>query len=465
MPDAVPSQTWRPEARATIALALPLVGANLLQMAVYAVDVMFVSRLGTKEFAAATLGVFLLSLIHWGLMGLTGACAPIIAAQCGRKAHSVREVRRSFRMALWLAALVAVPLILFLLQARAVLEFAGQDTGVSERAAAFLNIVAFALIPSVAANIMRVTAAALGRPRWAMVVTTLALGLNIMFNYLLVFGHAGFPALGLEGSALASLLTSMVSCCVFAFILTVDRRLRRYRLFGRFWRAEWVRLRSIAKLGIPIALSWTMEGSLFGGAAILMGLISAESVAAHSIALNIASISFQIPLGIAQAGTIRVGKAFGARNQSAIALAGWTTIAMGTAVQLAAALLIWMAPQLLISAYIDVHDPANAIVVQLAAKLLAICAIFQLSDGAQTVLGGALRGLQDTRMPMLIAAFGYWICGFGTAIMLGFKAGWQGQGIWAGLAVGVFVVACLLLWRWSMRGSFGLLPFEKSSEP
>jgi putative MATE family efflux protein len=443
-----PAPLWRSDVRPTLSLAWPLVGGNLLLMAVYSIDVMFVSRLGEVEFAAATLGVFMFSLVNWGLTGLTGASSPIIAAELGRKAHSVREIRRTFRMALWLAIISAVPFIILLLNAESLLLFAGQVPHVAARAGAFMNILAFALIPSLASNVIRITAASLGRPRWAMAVAVLSLCSAILWNWLLVFGHAGFPALGLEGSALASVLTSVIGLLAYVAILFFDRKLKRYNLFGRFWNTEWSRMGEIARLGIPMAISWTMEGSLFGGAALLMGLIGVSSVAAHSIALNIASITFQIPMGIAQAGTIRVGIAYGAKDNDAIRRAGWTAIALGTGVQLLTAALIWLAPLLLISAYVDVHAPENAAVVALALKFLFMAALFQLFDGAQVVTAGALRGIQDTRGPMLIAIFGYWVGGFGTAIFLAFYAGWQGEGVWAGLVVGLIVVSFLLLARW-----------------
>nr|MBA3897124.1 MATE family efflux transporter [Sphingomonadaceae bacterium] len=244
----------------------------------------------------------------------------------------------------------------------------------------------------------------------------------------------------------------------YAAILVFDPRLRRFRLFGRWWRPEWPRLVEIVRLGVPIALSFTLEGGLFGGAAILMGLIGVDAVAAHAIALNIAALAFQIPLGVAQAATIRVGLAYGAADRAWIARAGRVAIAFGTGIMFCTASLIWIAPRLLIGVYMDARAPGNAAVVALALQYLAVAAVFQLFDGAQVVAAGALRGLQDTRAPMLIAAFGYWVAGFGTSILLGFRARWEGLGIWIGLAVGLLVVAALLIRRWTQRERLGLLP-------
>lgn len=446
------------ELRALIALAAPLVGANLLQMAVAAVDVIFVARLGTLELAAATLGVFVFNLLMFALIGLTSAAAPLIAAELGRRKHAVREFRRSVRMAMWVGATGAVPAILILAHGEALLRLAGQDPEVARRAGAFMDIIAFAIVPGVAAGIMRTAAAALGRPGWAFVVTGLALLIGIAGNWLLVFGNAGFPALGLEGSAIASVASLTAMMLAYALILVTDPKLRRFRLFGRWWRTEWSRFAEIVRLGVPIMLTWIFEGALFGGAAILMGLIGVVDVAAHAIALNIAAVAFQVPFGVAQAATIRVGMAYGARDAAWIARAGNVALVVGIGFMATTAILIWAVPRVLIGAYVDPDLPANVAVVALAAKFLGVAAVFQLVDGAQAVAAGVLRGLQDTRVPMLVALFGYWVVGFGTAAWLGFRTPLAGTGIWWGLAAGLAMVSALLLWRWSARARLGLVP-------
>lgn len=446
------------ELRALLLLATPLVGANLLQMAVAAVDVVFVSRLGTTEFAAATLGVFMFNLCLYGLFGLTGAAAPIIAAELGRRRHAVREVRRSFRMALWLAVIASVLLMAVLAQGERLLLIAGQDAVVAGRAGAFLDIVLWGLIPGAAAAVMRTAAAALGRQGWAFAVTVVALVVAIIGNWCLVFGNAGFPALGLEGSAIATLVTLTATMLAYAAILVVDPKLRRYRLFGRWWRTEWSRFFEIVRLGVPIALTWTFEGALFGGAAILMGLIGVAEIAAHAVALNIAAVTFQVPLGLAQAATIRVGTAYGARDAVWIGRAGQMALTVGIGFMSLTAILFWAMPRTLISVYVDADAPENARVVALAIQYMGVAALFQIVDGAQVVAAGVLRGVQDTRVPMLIALFGYWVVGFGTAMLLGFTIGWAGVGIWLGLAAGLLAVSAMLLWRWRARGRLGLLP-------
>lgn len=453
-----PPRSARGEAHALLFLAGPLVGANLLQMAIAAVDVVFVARLGAVELAAATLAAFMFNLLSYALIGLTGAAAPLIAAELGRKAHAVREIRRSFRMAMWVGLIGSVPVMLLLWQGEALLRLAGQDAVVASRAGDFLLILLAAVPLATAAGVMRTAAAALGRPGWAFLATGAALIVDIVGNWALVFGHLGAPAMGLTGSALANLLSFAVMALSYAVIFHYDRRLRRYRLFGRWWRIEAARAREICRLGLPIMATWLLEGGLFGGAALLMGLIGVADIAAHAIALNIAAFAFQIPFGIAQAATIRVGMAFGARDRRWIALAGNVAIVFGIGIMALTALIMLIAPRALIGAYVDTAAPANAQVVALALKFLAVAAVFQLADGAQAVAAGVLRGLQDTRTPMLIAAFGYWIIGFGSSVALGFATPLAGTGVWWGLAAGLLVVAILLVGRWSARERLRLVP-------
>ncbi|SEK53874.1 multidrug resistance protein, MATE family [Sphingomonas palmae] len=448
---------WRDELFALSRLAGPLVAANLLQMAVAAVDVIFLGRIGTLELAASTMGVFLFNLLLYAVIGLTSAAAPLIAAELGQRAHAVREVRRSVRMALWVGVAASLVIMAILANGERLLLLADQDPRVAASAGRFLDILLLATIPGVVAGVLRTVAAALGRPGWAFVVTGLALVLSILVNWLLVFGNAGFPRLGLEGSAIASVVSTTGMVAAYLLIFFTDRRLRRYRLFGRWWRPEWPRARDIVRLGMPIMLTWLFEGALFGGAAILMGLIGVTEVAAHAVALNIAAVAFQVPFGVAQAATIRVGLAFGAQDAVWVARAGRTALSLGIGFMGVSAIAMWLAPRLFISAYIDVDAAQNAAVVPLALRYLAVAAVFQLVDGAQAVAAGVLRGLQDTRVPMLVALFGYWVIGFGTAAALGFGTALAGTGIWIGLAAGLSAVSVLLLWRWRARERLGLL--------
>ncbi|MFM5907536.1 MAG: MATE family efflux transporter [Novosphingobium sp.] len=448
----------RTEFGATLRLAGPLALANLLQMAVYASDVIFVARLGQDALAASSLAVSIFMLINWGLLGLTGAAAPLIAAELGHKAHSVREVRRTMRMALWLSLLCAAVGLVVCQFGEAIMLATGQDSKIAAAAQQFLSILSIALPPMIVSNVLRTFVSAMGKPVFATLITALAIGVNVLGNFALVFGYFGFPALGLPGSALSSLITAVVTMLAYIAVIQTDRRMRRTYIWGRFWRPEWKRLKTMVRLGIPIALTVMAEGGLFGSAAYLMGNLGAAQLAAHTIALQVAAVFFQIPYGIGQAATIRVGYHYGAGDRAGIARAGIAVFGVCLLAQAIAIAAMVGAPRFIISAYIDPDAPANAAVTALALDYLAIAAAFQLADGVQTVAAGALRGLQDTKWPSVIALAGYWLVGFAVAAWLGLWTPLEGIGVWIGLMAGLVVVALLLSWRWWQRERLGLLP-------
>ncbi|PZQ22005.1 MAG: MATE family efflux transporter [Sphingopyxis macrogoltabida] len=451
-------QGFGAEFRATLALAVPLAAANLLQMMVHAIDVIFVARLGDTDLAASSLGISVFGLLLWTGTGLASAAAPLIAAEIGRRKHSVREVRRTVRMALWLSVLVSILFMGVCAAGGPIMRATGQPEELTARAAGFLLIVMFGMFPMIAAAVLRIFVSALGRPGIATAITFGALFVNALGNWALVFGNLGMPALGLHGSALSSVITSVLILLAYVMVIQGDRRLRRYRLFGNWWRSEWGRFFEMLRIGTPIALTILAEAGLFTGAAFLMGRIGEAELAGHTIALQVAALAFQIPFGVAQAATIRVGLAYGARDHRGIALAGQASLLLGIGFMGFTALLMWLFPGPVLSIYVDVDAARNAAMVGFAMQFLIIAAAFQLFDGAQAVAAGVLRGLQDTRVPMIIAICGYWIAGYGTAIYLGFWTPLAGVGVWIGLAVGLVVVSAVLLMRWRMRDRLGLLP-------
>ena len=449
---------WRAELRATLLLAAPLAAANLLQMLVYATDVIFVARLGEQALSAATLATSLFGLMMWCFSGLTGACSPLIAAELGRRAHAVREVRRSVRMALWLTAVCSAVGMAISANGEALLLATGQDPVVAERAGSFLLVLLWAMPAALVSNVLRSFVSALGRPVFATMVTLLSIGINALGNYMLVFGRLGAPAMGLEGSALASVVTGIIAVAIYVLAIGRDRRLRRYHVFGRWWRTEWSRMADLLRIGLPIGLIILAEGGLFSSAAFLMGLIGEAPLAGHAVALQVAALAFQIPFGIGQAVTIRVGYHFGAGDNAAIARAGKAALVMAVGYMALPAALMILAPRLVLWIYVDPAAPQNAAMVGFAVQFLAVGAAFQLFDGMQAVLAGALRGLQDTRMPMVLALAGYWLIGFTASAVLGFATPLAGLGVWLGLAIGLVVVSLLLLQRWQARERLGLLP-------
>ena len=458
MADPTAQDLWHRELRATLLLAAPLAAANLAQMLVYAIDVIFVARLGEEALAAASLSTSLFGLMMWCFSGLTGACSPLIAAELGRRKHAVREVRRSVRMALWLAMVCSVIGMLVSANGEAILRLTGQDPEVSRRAGLFLLVLLWAMPAALISNVLRSFVSALGRPVIATLITVLSIVVNSAGNYAFVFGHWGAPALGLSGSAWSSVVTSWVAVGAYALLIRSDRRLRRYSVFGRWWRTEWARMADLLRIGVPIALIILAEGGLFSSAAFLMGLIGQPQLAGHTVALQVAALAFQIPFGIGQAVTIRVGYHFGAGDHAAIARAGKAALVIALGYLALPAALMILTPRLVLQLYVDPGAAKNAAMVGYAVQFLAVAAAFQLFDGMQAVLAGALRGLQDTRMPMLLALTGYWLIGFGTSVALGFATPLAGLGVWLGLAAGLVVVSLLLLQRWQARARLGLLP-------
>lgn len=452
------SSPFRTELRATLAIAGPLALANLLQMAIGATDVIFVARLGQEALAASSLSVSIFMLISWALSGLTGAVAPLIAAERGAGRHAVREIRRSMRMALWLAVFSGGLAMTVGSFGESIMLATGQDPGVAARADTFLDIITWAIVPLIMSNVLRTFVSAMGRPIFATVITALAIGVNVLGNWVFIYGHFGMPALGLEGSALATVVTGWATLGAYVLAVQSDRRLRRYYLFGRWWRPEWKRLREISAIGLPIALIVVAEGGFFGAAGFLMGRIGAAELAGHTIALQVAALAFQVPFGVGQAATIRAGFHYGAGDRAGIARAGWAALAVAFGFSFFAAGIMILFPRLVLSAYVQVDNPANAVMVALALQYLLVAAAFQLFDGIQAVAAGLLRGLQDTRVPMVMALVGYWIVGFSTAIMLGFFTSLSGIGVWIGLAVGLVAVSALLLWRWHRREALHLVP-------
>ncbi|GAA5047170.1 MATE family efflux transporter [Erythrobacter westpacificensis] len=451
-----PTPGWKAEGRETLRLAGPLALANLLQMLTYAIDVMFIARLGPDELAASALAVALFGLVLWSLQSLTGAVAPIIAAELGARGPALRPVRRATRMALWLAGIVSVAGMGVCMMIGPLMQLTGQEPHIAALASGYMDVLVWSAPLMIVAGVQRNFVAALGRPIFATVITALGIGVNALGNYAFIFGNLGAPEMGLPGAAVATFITSVAVAAMYAAAIRFDPRLHRYRIMGFFWRPDWSRFVEILRIGTPIAITVLAEAGVFGAAAFLMGRVGGLELAAHTVALNLAAFAFQVPFGVGQAATIRVGYFFGSRDPQGIARAGWMGVAMGTGFMVLTATAMIVAPEALLSLYIDPTDPANGQLIVIATGFLAIAAAFQLSDGVQAVAAGALRGLKDTRVPMWIAVFSYWVPGFGLAAGLGLGTPLAGKGVWIGLATGLTFAAVLLLWRWHRREDLGL---------
>ncbi len=457
MTNATAKGEWRTEMRATVLLALPLVFGNLAQSAIYATDLIWVGRLGADSLAAAALGVNLYTACMIFGMGLMTAASPMIASERGRRLNSVRDVRRTVRQSWWAAVTIAIPLWIAMWNGETLLLLMDQDPALAAMAGGMLRWLQWGLLPYLFFLVLRNYISALERPHWAVGVLAAGLPVNALLAWIFIFGHLGIPAMGLPGAGLASALTNLLLFLGLLLVIRTDRQFRRYRLLGRFWVPDWPRYRAVWALGLPIAVTLAFEVTVFNAAVFLMGLIDKPSLAAHAIAIQIAAMAFMVPMGLAQAATVRVGFWQGRGDARAVARAGWLSLAIAFGFYVLAAMVLIGAPRLLIGVFLDLADPANALVVRLAVSFLAVAALFQIVDGAQAVGAGVLRGLHDTRVPMLYAGIGYWVVGIGVGTVLAFPLGLRGIGIWLGLASGLAAVAVLMVRRWIRRDRLGLV--------
>jgi MATE family multidrug resistance protein len=381
----------------------------------------------------------------------------MIARERGRRAHSVREIRRSVRQSLWAVALICPPIWALFWHTGAILMALGQDAGLSIKAAEIMRGLQWALLPYLCFFVLRNFVGALERPLWGVLIMAAALPINFLVGWCLIFGHLGAPRLGLFGAGLGSSLTALFMAVAMIAAIFFDRQFRRYHLFGRFWIPDWPRFRQVWRLGLPIAITLALEVTVFNAATFLMGVLGRAPLAAHAIAIQIAALCFMVPMGIGQAATVRVGLRFGQGDRSGAGRAGWIALVLGAFFAGTTALTLVLSPRPLIAIFIDLASPANTQVVTLAVSYLSVAALFQLVDCTQVIGAGVLRGLHDTRVPMVFAAVGYWIIGIGVGTFLAFRTSLAGLGIWIGLATGLTVVACLMVWRWKARERLHLI--------
>ncbi|GAB4088095.1 MATE family efflux transporter [Hydrogenophaga soli] len=451
-PNIGPWLTWRQHLKASLSLGGPLVLANLAQAALTATDVMLMGRLGPDALAAGALASALYHACMVFCMGLVSATLPLVSSALGRRKRPVREVRLTVHHGLWSALAVSLPMWLLLWQAEPILGLMGQSPEAAARAAGFMHTLQWALLPYLGYLVLRSLFAALGLQRWTLAVVGVAIGINALLAWALMFGHLGLPNLGLPGAGVASTLASAFMFLGLAGVAWRHPALRPYHLLRHGWRPERERMRRLWALGLPIALTFSFETTIFYAAVMMMGLIGPTELAAHSVAVQIASVSFMVPLSFGQVATIRVAMAHGAGTAHdgghSLRMAGWSAFAIGVGFMALMAGVMLTAPHVLLAAFMDLDRPGNAPVVALAAHFLGLAALFQVVDGAQAVAAGMLRGLHDTRASMWMAGVGYWVFGIPLSAWFAFGLGWGGTGVWLGLLTGLGTTAILLTRRW-----------------
>jgi MATE family multidrug resistance protein len=453
--DSRSARLWSAELRATLSLAWPLILANLTQQLIQATDVLLMGWLGATQLAAATLALNLTWTFNLFLFGLVTACSPMMARALGQRSNAVRDVRRTFRAGLWLLVFALPPYWLLLWNVGELMRALGQSEELASQGQTFLRAYMWSTAPWLLFQLLRNFVSALERPRIVLWLSLFGIALNALVSWSLIFGHFGLPALGLVGGGVGTTLTWMMLCTALIAVTSSDRQFRRFHLFGNWWRFDRQRILEMVHLGLPIGITMALEMGVFALAAYFMGWIGAVAVAAHAVALQIAAVTFMVPLGLGQAATVRVGLAAGRRDEAGITRAGWTAWMLGVAFMASMAAVMWAVPYRLVTLFLE-ESPANMVVIGLAVTFLKVAAAFQLVDGAQVIGAGMLRGLHDTRWPLLFAFVGYWVVGLGIGTWLAFGADWKGLGIWIGLASGLAAVAMLMLVRWVMRDRLGL---------
>lgn len=456
LPARAAGGAWSGEIRSTVSLAWPIALTNLSQMAMGITDAAMLGNYDPVALAASAIGLALYWTFAIAGLGLAFGTAPLMAQALGRRRHAVRDVRRSARMGLWATAGFALPATLMLWHAEAILLLLGQEAPIAVLGGVYVRTLLPGLLPFWWFMVLRSFVSALERPKPALVATMIAIPLNGLLDWLFIFGRFGLPELGIVGAGIASAASMTAMMAMLLGVCVIDRQFRRYALLGRLWRLDRDRMAELLRVSLPIVGALLFEVMVFNAAVLLVGWIDAVSVAAHAIAIQCASLTFMVPMGISQAATVRVGLAAGARDREGVARAGWTALGLAGGFMSAMALVFVLTPGPIVALFLDPALAQAEEVAALGARLLRVAGLFQVVDGLQVVGAGALRGLKDTRVPMLFAGLGYWVLGLPVGALLAFGAGFGALGIWLGLAFGLAIVAGLLVVRWSRREALGI---------
>lgn len=432
--------------RAILVLGLPLIGGHLGQIAIGVTDTMMVGWYGVTELAALTAaGSWFFVLFLMG-SGFAWAVMPMVASYHAEGDDT--NVRRATRMGLWLSlgfAALAMPLMLW---SEPILLALGQTEAVSRLGAEYLNIAGWGIFPALILMTIKSYLAALERTQIVFWITALAALTNVLANYALIFGEWGAPEMGIRGAALASVVTQVVM--VVGVLVYAVVALPEHSLFVRLWRADWDMLDRVFRLGMPIGVTSLSEVGLFAASAFMMGWLGEIPQAAHGIALQLASITFMVHLGLSNVATIRAGNAYGRADVAHMERGAWVVTGLSVATSLATIVLFLALPEPLISVFIGRDVDARAEILSIGVVLLAMAALFQLVDGAQVIALGLLRGVQDTTVPMVLAAVSYWVIGIPCSYVLAFVLGWGGVGVWLGLVFGLSFAGVALMIRFWM---------------
>ncbi len=448
---------WRAEIADTVKLAWPMALTQLGQIAMMTTDLALIGRLGDAAVASVGLAHLILFVGFVFGMGLVSAVATLAAQAYG--ARKPRMVRRSLRMGLWAAVILGVPINVIQLWGEDILLAVGQTHEAAALAARYLAGLAWSMIPAWCFIALRNFMGAVNRPEPALWITLAAIPINALLAYALIHGHYGLPRLDLLGAGLATTFVNIAMCIAAVWVCYACHPFKKYRVLGRFWRMDWELMRQLIIIGVPISGTMLLEWGLFSAAAILIGWLGTTALAAHQIALQIAAILFMVPFGISLAATVRVGHAVGRGDPVGMRRAGFAAMALGAVIMVALTLLVVVFRHAIPLIFLgDTVAAAASETAWLAAALLVVGATWFIADGVQGIAAGALRGLNDTRVPMLYAALSFWLVGFNAAYALAFWAGIGVFGVWIGFSLGLWLFAVLLTVRFQNLTARGDLP-------
>jgi len=440
--------SYRAHARATLLLGLPLIGSHLAQFSIHMTDTLMLGWYDVEALAAVTLaGSFWFLLFIMG-SGFAFAVAPMVAS--AQSSGRQTEVRRLTRMGMWISLIYGALVLPLMYFSAPILIALGQEPKIAGLAQEYLRITCWGTLPALLVMVLKNYLAALERANIVLWITLAAFVLNVVVNYALIFGNFGAPELGMQGAAIASLL--MQSLSFVALAIFIARALPEHALFQRFWRLDSEAFSAVFRLGWPIGLTNLSESGLFTASAVLVGWIGTAELAAHGIALQLTAMTFMIQVGFSNTATVRAGTAFGRRDATGLKRGALVLLAMSVLVSILVVITFLSIPEPLVGLFLDPTDPVRDQIITIGVSLLAVAALFQFADSAQVIALGLLRGVQDTKVPMVMAAVAYWPLGLSASYLLGFTFGMGAVGVWLGLVVGLGMAAVLMMHRFWTKG-------------
>src|SRR6056297_1299206 len=425
------------EIRRTLLLAGPLIVGQVTSYGMNFVDTVMAGRLGRIDLGAIAIGSSIWAAGLMFVLGVLMSVSPAVSQLDG--AGRRLQAGEMTRQALWIALAISVLLALGARNAGWVMAALEVEPSVAALALGYLKAMSWGAPALTMMFVLRFFSEGAGYTRPTMYIGILGILFNVPLNYILMFGKLGFEPMGAVGCGWATALVFWLQFIALALYIRYRRQYAEFELYQGFSRPSPREIRGLLRVGLPIGVTIFFEGSLFVSAALLIGTLGALPIAAHQIAINFAGMAFMVPLGLAGAITVRVGNALGRGDPSGARIAGQVGIGLSIVFAALSASLMFFLPEWIARIY-----TAEREVIELAASLLMLAAIFQLSDCLQVASAGALRGYKDTRRPMLYSVFSYWAIGLSTGYWLTFERDWGAAGMWVGLIAGLTVAAVLL---------------------